>query len=107
LEPEGEAVNIPHDHDPRAVSDHFPIVMHLRFAPSPGGGGTTQLRIERLLPNPAGDGAQEETVTLKNPGTASVSLAGSTLRDLERQTWTLDAHGSSGAGESKIITRNG
>ena len=43
---------------------------------------TGQIVISSLLPNPVGDDQQLETVTLRNKGTARVSLAGWTLERL-------------------------
>jgi len=79
-----------------------------QFRNSSGGGntgGTGGVVIESLLPNPAGDDAQLEEVTLKNKGTALVSLAGWTLKDRSNLAWQLS--GNIGAGQSKTFRRNG
>jgi hypothetical protein len=61
--------------------------------------------ITSLLPNPSGDDAQLEEVTLTNKGGASVSLVGWSLADRSGLTWTLD--GSVAAGQSRTLRRNG
>lgn len=65
----------------------------------------TSLVIESLLPNPAGADEQAEEVTIRNPGTGSVALAGWTLRDRSGLSWTLS--GSVAAGQSLVIRRLG
>jgi beta-lactamase superfamily II metal-dependent hydrolase len=45
--------------------------------------------IHSLLPNPAGDDEQLEEVTIRNAGTAVLSLDGWTLRDRSGLTWSL------------------
>lgn len=72
---------------------------------SSGGGG--QVRITALLANPAGDERQNESITLKNVGTASVNLSGWLLRDEAGQTWSLTSLGTLAPGASKTIKRNG
>lgn len=101
------SVDFPHNHDPRQVSDHFPIVVRLKLQEGPSPDGTLAVRIESLLPNPPGNENQNEEVTLKNKGTTAVTLTGWKLRDLAKQTWTLDSLGTLNAGESKTIKRTG
>lgn len=77
----------------------------------PGGGGPPtsaagKVRITSVLANPAGDERQNETVTLKNTGAASVNLSGWTLRDEAGTTWSLSSLGTLAAGASKTIHRN-
>ena len=47
------------------------------------------IRIAELLPNPAGNEIQEESVTLVNPGTMTVDVGGWQLRDASGNVWTL------------------
>jgi len=84
------------------------VIRTFQFRNTSGGGntgGTGGVVIESLLPNPAGDDAQLEEVTLKNKGTALVSLAGWTLKDRSNLAWQLS--GNIGAGQSKTFRRNG
>ena len=98
-----ELVDIRHDHDPRNVTDHFPVVVRIKFAGAPG---TAQVRITRLLPNPVGDDTQNEEVTVKNFGSQPVNLTGWKLRDLAHTAWVLDSLGTLGPSEEKTIKRN-
>lgn len=95
-----------HQHDPREVSDHFPVVVYLEFggaATQPG--AAAELRISALLPNPEGDERDGESVTITNGGAAAVDLNGWTVRDAAGKTWKLDAGGVLAAGESKTVLR--
>ena len=56
-----------------------------------------------LLPNPVGDDEQLEEVSLRNPGTAAISLAGWTLQDRSGLVWTLS--GSLAVGQSVTFKR--
>jgi hypothetical protein len=64
------------------------------------------VRIISLLPNPAGDERQTEEITLRNAGSASVSLSGWTVQDMAGKTWSLTSLGNIGAGARKTIRRN-
>jgi hypothetical protein len=61
--------------------------------------------IESVLPNPVGNDAQFETVTLRNKGAGTVSLVGWALRDRHGGEWILT--GSINAGQSRAILPNG
>jgi beta-lactamase superfamily II metal-dependent hydrolase len=61
--------------------------------------------ISSLLPNPAGDDAQREAVTVQNKGTAALSLVGWTLRDRSGATWNLS--GSLAPGTARTFKRLG
>lgn len=99
------SVEIPHNHDPRLVTDHFPVIVRLNMGPTTPTGG--QIRIVSLLPNPDGDENQNEQITFQNGGTTTITLTGWKVRDLAQRTWTLDALGALNAGESKTMTRDG
>jgi hypothetical protein len=64
-----------------------------------------KLRIVRLVPDPGGNDAQNESVTLANQGTQSINLSGWILKDLTGNRWTLT--GTIGAGQEKTIKRLG
>ena len=98
-------VEIPQAHDPRVVSDHFPVVAHLRLPAGPTTVGG--LRIASLLPNPPGDDRQHEQVTLLNRAQAAVSLDGWQLRDRAATAWRLDGLGSVAPAASVTIRRDG
>ena len=66
---------------------------------------TSQVLIEALVPNPVGNDEQLETVTLRNKGGASVSLAGWLLRDRSGLVWALA--GSLAPSQSRTFRRNG
>lgn len=73
-----------------ALTDHLPIVLILRTesgtaTPSgtttPTPGASPRLRIVAAIPNPVGDDTQQESVEIKNLGTAAVSLTGWRIGD--------------------------
>ena len=102
-----ESVEIPHEHDPRTVTDHYPVVVRLRLknaSPSPS---LNKVRITSLLPNPPGNENINEEVTIKNLGTQSVNMSRWKLRDKARRIWTLESLGILKPGEEKPIKRNG
>jgi len=71
-----------------------PFAIKNPAAPVAPSGGVV---ISSLLPNPAGDDAQLEAVTVQNKGTAAVSLVGWTLRDRSGATWNLSGSVTPGA----------
>ena len=99
-------VSIPHDHDPRFVSDHFPVIVTLRLSDNDAL-RNTGVRIISLLPNPEGNENQNEQVTIKNFGSQTVDLAGWKIRDIANRVWTLDAVGNIQSNQEKVIKRNG
>jgi hypothetical protein len=68
--------------------------------PAPVAGSA--MRIAELLPNPAGDDAQNEAVTLANAGAGPMNLAGWQLRDASGNVWLL---GGSVAPGQKVTFR--
>lgn len=98
-------VDIPHQHDPRLVSDHFPVIVAFKFEIELAPTSVKTVRIVRLLANPVGDETHGEAVAIKNEGPSPIDLNGWTLRDLARQTWSLS--GQLGAGETLVFHRNG
>lgn len=66
---------------------------------------STSVVIESVLPNPVGDDDQLEEISLRNKGTASVSLVGWILRDRSGLTRTFS--GTIGANQSRTFRRNG
>lgn len=76
-----------------------------------GDGRPSEVRITRLLPDPAGDDQQNEEVTIRNFGNKPVGLSGWKLRDLHGTSWMLDELGilqSAGQpGDEKTIQRKG
>lgn len=65
------------------------------------------LVIESLLPDPVGDDARDEEVTLRNQGTTAVSLQGWLLRDESGKVWTLAEGGTLAPGASRTFRRLG
>jgi len=103
-----ESVEIPHNHDPRIATDHFPVVVRLRT--TDGGGqpsAPSLIRIKSLLPNPEGDEDLNEEAVIKNLGLQPVNLTGWKLRDLAGKTWSLNELGSLDRGQEKTIKRKG
>lgn len=95
------------------ASDHLPVLVELTFGVTVPDEGTPvivvspqpaipQVRIVELLPNPVGDDAGHETVTLKNFGDQDVSLVG--WRLVDRAGNEFDLSGSLAVGEELTIT---
>ena len=89
-----ESVSVDHAHDPRLVSDHFPVVVTFDFSrpTSPSQSSTADRRtviIVSVLPNPGGDERTDEQATLRNDSASIVQLTGWRLRDAAGRTWTL------------------
>ena len=61
--------------------------------------------IQSLLPNPTGDDAQLEEVTIRNAGSAPLDLAGWALKDRLGETWALT--GTLQPGQTQTFRRNG
>jgi exonuclease III len=102
------SVQIPHEHDPMNVSDHFPVIVRLRTgAPPPPPNPAGSVRIVKLLPDPSGDDRDNEKVWVKNTGAAPVSLSGWKLRDKGGATWDLAPLGTLAPGQTKEIQRSG
>jgi beta-lactamase superfamily II metal-dependent hydrolase len=76
-----------------------------KAAGSPGVTPSANAVIQSLLPNPAGDDEQLEEVTIRNAGTAVLSLSGWTLKDRSGLTWALT--GTMSAGQTLTVRRNG
>ncbi len=94
-------VEMSHNHDPRRVTDHFPVVV--QFASD----GSATLLIVRLLPNPPGSDLQGEEATVRNVSNQAVNMNGWTLRDFAGKTWDLSSLGTLQPGAEATITRNG
>ena len=99
-----ELVETPHIHDPRIVTDHYPVVIRLRFDEDSSADG---IRIIALLPNPAGNENQNEEITVKNFGGQPVSLVGWKVVDPTGKAWSLDGLGNLQPDEEKTIKRMG
>ena len=63
------------------------------------------MRISRVVPNPAGDEVQNETVTIANDAGAAIDIRQWQLRDATGNVWRLD--GSVSSGQSLTIRRLG
>lgn len=89
-----ERVEIPHTLTPGAVSDHFPLIVHLRFGPitpTPTLTPSTDVRIAAVLANPEGDETEEETVWITTGSSGPLALSGWRIRDKANTEWVLDA----------------
>ena len=100
-------VEIDHGHDPLTLTDHFPIIVRFDLSNGNGQNGDEVVKIQWLLPNPAGDERQNEAASIVNIGSNPVVLSGWTLRDNAERTWTLDSLGTHPAGQNAEIMRNG
>lgn len=104
-----ERVEIPHTLVPGAVSDHFPLLVHLRFgpvAPTPAPSG--DVRIAAVLANPEGDETEEETIWISNGASGTLALTGWRIRDKANTEWLLDAtDGSATPGTWSEVKRKG
>lgn len=87
-------VSIPHDHDPRSVSDHFAVVVNFDFS---GGDAPVGVELFSLLPNPSGNEREDEAITVINRSADAVDLNGWVVRDRAGNTWSLDGDLASGA----------
>ncbi|NIR41540.1 MAG: hypothetical protein GWN73_39190 [Actinobacteria bacterium] len=88
-----------------AVSDHLPLLARFRVVEDDDVAGPTDVagvRIIALLPNPDGSDGGSEQVTLRNAGTAEVSLEGWRIADDDGNDVLLT--GSIGAGATRLIT---
>lgn len=113
-----DTVRIPRLHTPPDTSDHYPVVVTLRMrgtspspsptpTPTPTPSNGPALRIAQLVPNPAGDENQNESVTIENTSGASVSLTGWKLRDKANTVWALDRENSIAAHQKLEVKRLG
>jgi len=75
--------------------------------PTPPAPASPQLRITSLLPNPAGDELEDESVTIRNTGSTPVNLSGWTLTDPTGRTWSLATVGTIPAGANRTVLRQG
>lgn len=70
------------------------------------GAALPRVRIVRLIPDPAGEDLINEQITLRNLGSAAVSLVGWQVRDLAGNAWLLDGLGQLVPGEAKTVMRS-
>jgi hypothetical protein len=76
--------------DATRASDHLPIFADFEFgSEEPDGEDVSQARISSLLPNPSGDDAGREEVTIANKTTTPLNLSGWKLRDASSNLFTL------------------
>jgi len=102
-----EAVTMPHDYDPRSVTDHFPVVVALRLGQGSASVHGPLARIVQLLPDPPGLDEVGEEAVIENADDGPLDMANWKLRDLARTEWSLSALGILQPGEQKTIRRNG
>ena len=89
------------------ASDHLPVFADFVFSGSgstDGGTSTpsTGVHIVSLLPNPSGQDAGNERVTLRNTGPSAVNLVGWSLRDRAQHTFAITT-GTMAAGADLVI----
>lgn len=83
------------------ASDHLPVYADFLFGVTDEA-ATIALAIHACLPNPDGDDAGRETVTLRNISSDPIDLAGHTLTD--RVGHVLELSGTIGAGATRVFT---
>lgn len=102
-----DTAGIPDNHDPREVTDHFPVIVRFKLSDGSTVASPIKVRISSLLPNPEGNENLNEEISIMNYGTQSVDLKNWTVRNLSNKTWVLDELGMINPGEEKTIKRNG
>lgn len=85
---------------PQCYSDHNPVVFRIIGASDDD--GRPAVTIAAALPNPDGEDAGKETVTLRNGGSAAVDVSGWRLKDRSGKTVTIG--GSIDAGGNLVVT---
>ena len=86
------------------ASDHLPVTAVFTFGDEPM---ESPVLITGLLPNPVGVDAGNETVTLKNSTSATVSLDGWVLKDKGQKTLSLDGKSIAAGDELRITIPRG
>lgn len=82
-----EFVEIPHEHNPIEVTDHFMIFARLKLeSSSPVGSG---IKMVRAMPNPEGNENEEEYIILKNAGTTPVNLKDWYVTNPSGKKWVI------------------
>ena len=84
------------------ASDHLPVLADFEFGEEIDPTAGPDLRIISALPNPAGTDNGREQFTVRNIGTASLSLSGWKARDRGMNTFSLS--GSLAGGATQTIT---
>lgn len=107
LADEIEFATVDQSHDPRELSDHFPVVVSFKLAGAESASVDSDLLLEWALPNPIGDERMNEAVGLINIGQSDVSLTGWMIKDDKGRSWVLDSYGQVPAGSSLQVLRNG
>jgi endonuclease/exonuclease/phosphatase family metal-dependent hydrolase len=92
------------------ASDHLPVYADFDFGTEeeggPGGPNAATARIVSLLPNPVGEDARHEEVTIGNFGAAALNLSGWKLRDSSAQEFALSGTVPAGAKVTITMTTN-
>jgi endonuclease/exonuclease/phosphatase family metal-dependent hydrolase len=89
------------------ASDHLPVSAEFVFGvDEPDGGNSGGLRIVAVLPNPLGDDAGREEVTLANTSSAAISLQGWKLRDRSGNDFTLSGSVPAGGQLRVVLSTN-
>ncbi len=82
-----EYVEIPHEHNPIEVTDHFMVFAKLKLeSASPD---VTGIRMVRAMPNPEGNENEEEYIILKNFGTSSINIKDWYFTNPTGKKWTI------------------
>lgn len=102
-----EKVEIPHEHDPTKVSDHFPVIVHLKFVEGGKVSLTKGVRVISLIPNPSGDESLKEQITIKNFSDASINLEGWRLKNIAGGIWYIGDVGVLEPGMEKVVKKEG
>lgn len=87
------------------ASDHLPVVAEFLFGEEPPVVEEDGiLQIVALLPNPVGEDAGNESVTIRNPGPSEASLDGCELRDRAENAFALPGTIAPGSDREIVMT---
>lgn len=88
------------------ASDHLPIYADFEFGSDDPGVPVTQIRIVSLLPNPTGEDARHEEVTIGNTTASPLNLSGWKLRDASSNQFSLSGTVQAGGKITITMTSN-
>lgn len=88
------------------ASDHLPVYADFEFGSDDPGVPVAQIRIVSLLPNPTGEDARHEEVTIGNTTASPLNLSGWKLRDASSNQFSLSGTVQAGGKITITMTSN-